>query len=69
MGTHDGTQVYADGSGLWHALVPADHPHAERVARRLIRFEIAARGEAGRNYRLQIEEVDRTATHIHYRER
>lgn len=45
--------TWADGFGIWHAIVPAG-PSAAHVARRLIRSELEERGEIGAGYVIRL---------------
>ena len=47
--------AYADGFGVWHAVIPPDRENPERVARRLIADEMDMRGERGKGYRVRIK--------------
>ena len=49
------TQIWADGFGLWHVVI-TDSPKAKRTAKRLIRQELAERGESSA-YRLEMDKV------------
>jgi hypothetical protein len=73
MTNHDSNaapRVWADGFGLWHAEVPATHPHLAAHARRLIRHEMTAHGEAKQGYRLNLDQREPyTPGMLHYKER
>lgn len=56
--------TWADGFGIWHAVVPAT-ADAVSVARRAIRLELTARGDMSPSYRLTVEYVaPRAACHV-----
>jgi len=73
MTNHDSNaapRAWADGFGLWHAEVPATHPHPATLARRLIRHELTAHGEAKQGYRLKLDQREPyTPGMLHYKER
>ena len=43
-------RTYADGYGIWHAIIPCDTPEPGKVAARLIMKELALRGEIDPDY-------------------
>lgn len=47
-------RTYADGYGIWHAIIPCDTPEPGKVAARLIMKELALRGEIGSGYRVTV---------------
>lgn len=49
--------TWADGFGLWHAVVPAG-PSAAHMARRVIRTELEARGEIRAGYVIRLKRDD-----------
>lgn len=47
--------AYADGFGTWHAVLPAGTPEPAKVAQRMIRDELDARGALGKGYRVRVK--------------